>query len=481
MPETLTNKEAEIYNLLRTRGPLTSLEIEELVGYNNLGKSASRTICKIRNKGYPINVTKMSWGGDSKYSITKPPEPVEITLPPPKDYDETETDFKIEKNETRWTIITTKDFQTPEEAMAFCGMDPTVWVCVKVDATNNKWDVTAKFGAEGEEEFKTHTNTQTKKRFVFERKVPIPIEDGIEAFLQNRITAPEFKKIIRKPPEDPHLLEIAMPDGHFGMLAWAEECSESYDTKIASRLFTDAGKTILNRCAGYNIEKIVIPIGNDLFHMNDVTGLTPKQKNRLDVDGRIAKVFDYVLNAYVDLITFCRQYAPVNLEWVRGNHDPESSWYAAKVLGAWYRNADDVIVNTQPTPRKHIRYGKNLIAWTHGDEEPIRDLAAIMAGEWPEDWANTFYREWHLGHTHKKKELFTVIGDELRAGVRTRVIPSLSAKDYWHTTKGYMSIRAAEGYLYSKSNGYSGHFSVNVFKNEILGKNIDNLVCNRLS
>jgi len=482
MPDVLTTREAEVYNLLRKMGPLSPKKIEDLVGYNNVtapGKSASRIMCSIRKKGYPVKVAKMGWGkGGSKYSISDDVEPISKT-PPIGNDDSPVSDFEIKKDNEKWTIITTKDFKTPEEAMAFAGMDPTIWICYKMDIVNNDWDITAKFGENETERFQTKTNKQIKVKFFFERKIPLAVEDGMEQFLSKRMTPPKFKKIIRKAPKDPHIFVLSMPDAHFGMLAWKEECGESYDTKIASRLFIEAGKTLLNRAAGYNIEKIIIPIGNDLFHMNDITGVTPKQKNRLDVDGRMAKVFNKVLESYIELISFCRDFAPVELIWVRGNHDPESSWYAAKVIEAWYTNATDVNVDTFPSPQKHLVYGKNLLAWTHGDEEPHNSLAGVMAGKWPEDWGNTLFREWHLGHTHKKKEMFTVIGDEMRAGVRIRVIPSLSAKDFWHTCKGYMSIRSAEGYLYSKSNGYSGHFAVNVIDNEIMNKNLKSPSCNR--
>ena len=136
-------------------------------------------------------------------------------------------------------------------------------------------------------------------------------------------------------------------------------------------------------------------------------------------------------------------------------------------LEAIYMNCKDVTVDTLPAFQKHIKYGINLIAWTHGDEEKHRDLPALMAGKWPEDWATTKHREWQLGHFHKKKEMYTVIGDEFGAGVRVRIIPSLSAKDAWHASKGYMSIRSAEAYLYSKDKGYTGHFAVNVFDGKV--------------
>ena len=474
MAEPLNKRESDVYNIILREGPISTTEIERRIGIgcsSRPGASGSRLLRRIMKKGWPIIGKRISERGENAWYILEDEYRIE------GDDETKDRYFELKKRDTIWEIITTKDFKNPEEAMAYAGMDPTVWRCVKIDLGSNEWDVSAKV----EDGWSVHTNKQTKRKFTFERKIPIPIEDGIEAFLCNRIKPPKFRKIKRTPPKDPHMLIVSMPDAHFGMLAWEEECGTSYNTKIASRLFIEAGKTLLNRSAGYNIEKILLPMGNDLFHMNDITAMTPKRKNKLDVDNRIAKVFNYIIDAHVDLIAFFREYAPVEVVWVKGNHDPDSSYYAAKVLEYYYKSLpeDEVLVNTDPTPRKYVKYGVNLIAWTHGDEEPHRDLAGIMAGEVPKLWSKTKFREWHLGHNHKKKEMFTVIGDELRNGVRTRIIPSLSAKDYWHTSKGYMSIRSAEGHLYSKTNGPSGYFSVNVFNNEILGKSLGSPSCNR--
>jgi hypothetical protein len=66
---------------------------------------------------------------------------------------------------------------------------------------------------------------------------------------------------------------------------------------------------------------------------------------------------------------------------VPGNHDPQTSYFLAKVLEAWFKNAKDVEINTEPKPRKYFLYGVNLIGFAHGDDEPLRDLPSLMANE----------------------------------------------------------------------------------------------------
>jgi hypothetical protein len=93
-----------------------------------------------------------------------------------------------------------------------------------------------------------------------------------------------------------------------------------------------------------------------------------------------------------------------------------------------------------------------MIMWTHGNEENMRDLPLIMADQWQHEWARSKFREIHIGHVHKKKEMFASLTDEFR-GVRVRAIPSLTATDAWHAKKGYSHLRAAEAFVYSKTGG----------------------------
>lgn len=85
----------------------------------------------------------------------------------------------------------------------------------------------------------------------------------------------------------------------------------------------------------------------------------------------------------------------------------------------------------------------------------------IMMSEADRRWlAETTWREWHIGHLHKKKELKFMPLDEL-SGVRIRILPSLCAADEWHAMHGYRHNKASEAYLWHKEECYMGHLSVN--------------------
>lgn len=258
------------------------------------------------------------------------------------------------------------------------------------------------------------------------------------------------------------MMEISLFDNHFGMLAWGPECGgKSQDLKIIERLYSNAVNYMLDSVDPDRdrFEKILFPVGSDFFHVNDTKNVTPQNKNPLDVDSRLAKIFSVGCMAVINAIEECRHVAPTKVVFVPGNHDSETSYFLCKYLEAWYRNCDDVSVDTGPAPRKFIRYGVNLIGLTHGSEEPWRDLPTIMATEVPGQWAETEHREWHVGHQHKRKQTQWLSADTI-GSVTVRMLPSLSRLDAWHYKKGYCSQKAAEAYLWSRNNGYVGHLSV---------------------
>ena len=148
-----------------------------------------------------------------------------------------------------------------------------------------------------------------------------------------------------------------------------------------------------------------------------------------------------------------REVAPVKIVWIPGNHDIETSYYLTKIIWAWYNKDDRVEVDVSPTLRKAIKFGKTFIGWTHGDEEPHRDLPRIFMDEFTMNWAKTKFHEIHIGHFHKKKEMNFVQADTY-GSTKVVIIPSLSGTDYWHYKKGYIGKdRAAEAYIYDKNKG----------------------------
>jgi len=342
--------------------------------------------------------------------------------------------------------------QTVDEALEHASVNTTVW---KVDRfVVNSWEAPSK-------EHGVTTLWQVKVWLI--RRASKPITEGLET-LYKRILEhkPAVPNKNRKPiTADKHLLEVSLFDHHFGKLGWEPESDSQYDLGSSESIYYNAVEDLLDRTSGYNIDSILMPIGNDFFHVNNWM-MTTQRGTPQDHDGRFQKIFEVGCMAAIKGIDRCLSVAPVEILWVPGNHDPETSWYLARFLDAWYRNVEDVEIDKSPKYRKYKNYGINLIGFTHGNEEKHRDLPAIMAAEVPDLWAKAKFRSWHLGHLHRKSQLVHN-GNDTFGGVTISVLPSLCGTDAWHYKKGYVkNNRAAEAYLWHHEDGYAGHFSANV-------------------
>lgn len=352
--------------------------------------------------------------------------------------------------------ITTKSstIKTVDEALDFAKVDRQVW---EVDRfVVNSWEMGYKAHEVREPSGSKHVTAGShplwQVKVWLRRKVSrvtVNVFESLCQRLDNHVPAYTRRRYVA--PKDPHLLEISIADMHFGKLAWRRETGEDYDLRIAENLFKNAVQDLLRKAAGYPIERIVLPIGNDFLHIDNLENTTAKGTVQ-DVDGRFVRIMETGQMALIHAIDLLQTVAPVDVVLVAGNHDLTTSWHTARFLWAYYRRCDNVTVDIEPRLRKYITYGNNLIGLTH---EPLKNLPILMATEQPQEWANTSYHEWHTAHFHKKGEMqfVSVNGND---GVIVRALPSLTGRDEWHYAQGYIGTRLAEAYLFSKEHGTSG-------------------------
>lgn len=364
--------------------------------------------------------------------------------------------------------------QTLDDALAAAKVDLETWEVERYII--NKWEVGAKIPNPDNNIERLEISPLWQVKVWLRRKVP-SLHERIFNGLTDRLAAiehlPPRKRYTRV--RDPHLLEVSLFDPHFGKLAWHAETGEDYDIHIAERIYENAVNDLLAKARGFAVEKILFVFGQDFFTINNAEFTTVHGTSQ-DTDGRLAKIFETGALAVIHAIDRCLCTAPVDILWIPGNHDRETSWFLAKYLSAWYRSNNAVAVDAESRARKYCRYGVNLIGFTHGDEEPHRDLPTIMAAECRDIWGDVWQCEWHIGHLHKRKETRYLAGDTF-GGIGVRILPSLSGIDSWHYRKGYVQeTRSAEAYLWSYDRGYTGHLASVVKKEEYSGAdNTDNI------
>lgn len=369
-----------------------------------------------------------------------------------QDIKDKQTSFKSEGDNAELSTIVNKQIKTLKDLIKVCEIDLNEWVIDRWIC--NKWEVGAK-NLIGEI---TISPLFQVKVWLSRNKPVIDYtlfrDETIKAMQKH---SPKYPKL-KYPKSEPNLLEINIADLHLGKLAWDEETGSNFDLNIAENVFDKTVDKLAIQAEPYNVDRIVFIVGNDFFNVdnsrNTTTNNTPQ-----DEDTRWHKTFNRGLKLIVKQVDKLSGIAPVDIVIVPGNHDTERAFYLGEALNCWYRNSQDVSVNNQPKPRKYYKYGLNLLGYTHGNEEKVLDLPVIMASEVPQLWADTKYREWHLGHIHQKKEIKWISTQEHK-GTVIRYMRSLSGTDAWHNKKGYINnVRAGEGFIWSKDNGLICQFT----------------------
>jgi len=268
--------------------------------------------------------------------------------------------------------------------------------------------------------------------------------------------------VLRRPDLEPGELfaVLSLPDLHVGMLAWYRETGENYDTEIALGRMNAAAANLLSRLSGLRVGEIVFPIGNDIFHA-DTHENTTTAGTRVDVDSRWQRAFQMMAEALIKgPISWAAEIAPVHVVVVPGNHDYQRAFYLGEVMRWYYEGRGlPVEVDNSPRLRKYYRRGKVLLGFTHGAWVKANQLPLIMATEAPQDWAEAVWREWLLGHYHRKREMAWNSTEEV-GGVRLRVLPSLATPDAWHYQQGFVGgIREGTLSLYSDDGLWADYYA----------------------
>jgi hypothetical protein len=260
--------------------------------------------------------------------------------------------------------------------------------------------------------------------------------------------------LLRIPEQTGKMLEVSVVDLHLGKLAWEPETGENYDSKIAVKRFMSVIHDVAERTKGMEFEKVILPLGNDFFNFDDIEGATTNGTPQ-DNDSRWQKLFDCGIEVLIRAIDILATIAPVEAFCVPGNHDFTTSYYAVKTISAWFRNNQNVTVNTNPRSRKYIEFGNNLIGFTHTDKEKKR-IFGCMQIEAREAWGRTLYHEWHGAHLHSEQ-----VKEDM--GVIVRNLSSVTGMDAWHSESGYVgAIAKSQSFIWDKTNGLENIIMKNI-------------------
>lgn len=264
--------------------------------------------------------------------------------------------------------------------------------------------------------------------------------------------APVYPKINRSKIKDAHLLVIDPADVHIGKLAVRSETGEDYNVSVAVERISEGVRTLLQKCSGFNIDKIMYIIGNDILH-TDSTNRTTTSGTPQDTTGMWHQNFLAAKNVHIAVIELLMSIADVHVQYDPSNHDYMSGYFLADTISSWFSKSKNIDFNTNISYRKYFRYGNNLIGTTHGDGAKEADLPLLMAHETGIDWAECKHKYFYTHHIHHKKSKDYM-------GVTIESMRSLSGPDSWHAKHGYMhSPKGMDAFIHHPTQGQIARIS----------------------
>lgn len=254
-----------------------------------------------------------------------------------------------------------------------------------------------------------------------------------EEFLKDKVKDENVDKFLlgKDLLDTDNALILSLSDLHLDKKSYIEETGEVGNTELSMHRALHAAIDIIDRAeAAHDITRIYIIGGNDFFHANSAANTT-KKGTPLDVDGRWNTSFKKGLSLITDIIEYAKTIAPVEYITVLGNHSPEREFYLSVSLEAFYRNDEDVTVETVNNVRKYFRFGNSAFMLSHEFGNKEKDLPVIFAIENAKDFAESKYKYVLSGHIHSRKETMYT-GTSEQYGIVHKVMPSLSSTDAWH-------------------------------------------------
>ena len=236
--------------------------------------------------------------------------------------------------------------------------------------------------------------------------------------------SPNVKYTPSKPKKSLNLLEIDIPDYHFGKIT-------GQSVEEQSQTFLNAVLDIYEKAnTNDEIDTILFPIGNDL--LNSEHTLTTTKGTKQENNATFMHIFKTAWTTVALTIAALSERAPVEVIIVPGNHDENATIMLGEVIRAFFMKNERVTVDNREDSNKYYKYGKNLFLFNHGDKGSVKDLPLRMAVEKPVWFSKCPYRFVRLGHFHKASQDETM-------GIEISVLPSLSAADKWHKDHNYLS------------------------------------------
>ena len=269
----------------------------------------------------------------------------------------------------------------------------------------------------------------------------------------------------RKKVTDGHLHLIDIADLHIGKSAFSHDGTPLYDIEKAVSIAHKAVESLVTYGQGYNVEQFILPIGNDVLHIDSklsaTTSGTPQQSDKM-----WTHMVEAAFDMYVTLAEQLSTIAPVKLVHCRDNHGEHLSYMLARMVEAQLHRNKWVEADISRLDRMYHQYGVNLLGFDHGHGVKSAQLPQVVAAEASTMWGQTrnryFYRH-HLHHGDFKNKRVKVLDEEVLKdypGLTVQYMRAPCPPDDWHHNAGYIGApKAVDSFILHPERGQLAHLS----------------------
>lgn len=345
------------------------------------------------------------------------------------------TEYNAEKNTTisdKMVELGDNEINNSDVLLEAHGFNPKQFVLVS--AKNSKWQQGTKVG----------NKTLYSSKITVKPKNPLISElEEIGEYFKNYKSEAKYYKLPYDNASNEYLV-LPLYDLHWGRYCSAE-IGDLYNREIAKREILDNICRYFDRFGNRTFKKIYLMVGQDFFN-SSFTGYTTSQAHKQDNDCTFKDMFTSGCELMIDIINIVASRGAVEVVFMEGNHSRAEEFALGKLIEAYYRNTENVIVDATGKLRKYIDLGATVVGISHGSDEKDR-IFGLMQCEAPDLWAKAKSRIWLLGHLHH-------LSVESKNGVDVYRIPSITNNDEWTIKSGYTtSRRRTMAFIFDENEG----------------------------
>ncbi len=267
--------------------------------------------------------------------------------------------------------------------------------------------------------------------------------DPLEGILQNVVGAlPAASAFPDAPAPRSHIVFFQPSDLHFGLHveAGASYMRRGYDRREAACRFRHGVTEAVRHgeSAFGKPDYLLLGVGGDAAHIDNMHGATTSMKHTQDMDGRPDTLPKELIELYIDVVQYLlEQGIKVHLECIPGNHDELLSRALMAALWAAYRQDERISFGNFSASYSMHLYGDTLVMGHHGHgERSAVDLASTADAWLREVNRSAAHRLAFTGNLHHLK-----VHED--SGIMLIQQPSPAESDSWHEGKGYVDSRPA--------------------------------------